>query len=112
MRRWRCVGRVGIETKDSRLVLDAHAPDHLVPVRLPHTNALGHHGLDVVATVKVRVRGDRIEARLPWRYRNVTPALLGGETEWGDEDDRLVITGATVRGFGPGPSAWRAEDLL
>lgn len=113
MRRWRCVGRVGVPTADNRLLLDVHAPEHLVPVNLPKRSLadLGHGNLRIVATVSVRVRGDRIEAKLPYRLRHATPAVLGGRNSIELDDGRITIAGGTVRSLGGGPSAWTKEHL-
>lgn len=105
MKRWRTIGLIGPPTTDGRVIVTVAADKCAArPVQLVLNGKR-------IARFPVRMNGRTIDALLPWRYRNVTPAI-SGETSTivhGDGTQRVLFNFAYVIGLGPGPSAW--EEL-
>lgn len=110
MRRWRCIGRTEVETTDHRTIVEPDVSGEVPAVYEPW----GAFDWPVRVLVPVRLEGDRIEAYLPWRLRDLTPAFMGGETEldYGVHGrPSIVLWRPRLASLGPGPSAWAPEDL-
>jgi hypothetical protein len=87
MKRWRTRGLIGVETDDGRTITGTTTCEPEVPLL-----QRGRDGRRVVGMVEVRIVGNEIQARLPWRHRHANLDLWPRRTEYHDSaGDVLAI---------------------